>query len=493
MIPRMTGQLRMNDAIDDILRDSEPDALCLGAIQRHRLLQLVRRYCGTVLWDGASAVTAPAMAVVVLNSATAPRIETLAGSLHENSVVIVPFGENPAFDFLKSKLHAYGSIGSQGKTAPHHVWWGGVKPLSVPTGLYRKEDTLFVSLFQRGFIFEVKAARLAADLERLGLDRVVEGPKPEFAFHTRGPRKIDFIIRQWERAHRPIFWIDPEAGVRQHPVLPQALGCDFAVHKHPSGEMETGAIFFHQTEAARALLETWQRLSRDRPDLPESFLLDQAWTLVSSQRQIETAWLPGTYWRSTEPQSWSNPAIIQYDPASRPRSPEDYFAPPFQRARRFGRHQAPEAHLIMQGTATTRGPITVLIRDVLAGNAQNVSGAVEAAAQAFAADPGGFSHMELVLCAWDDDVDAVMQIDDDSWVLVTDPSERLELNAFSMLGSSDVIRIGPPARHTHSASTDRHSRSIFRLADPSLGAKLKRSGKYHATFLRRPPLPTHNE
>jgi hypothetical protein len=101
--------------------------------------------------------------------------------------------------------------------------------------------------------------------------------------------------------------------------------------------------------------------------------------------------------------------------------------------------------------------------------------------------------MELVLCAWDDDVDAVMQIEDDSWVLVTDPSERLELDAFTMLGRSDAVGIGRPVRQIHSASTDQNARSIFRLADPSLGAKLKRSGKYHASFLRRPPLPTHNE
>jgi hypothetical protein len=86
-----------------------------------------------------------------------------------------------------------------------------------------------------------------------------------------------------------------------------------------------------------------------------------------------------------------------------------------------------------------------------------------------------------------------MQIEDDTWVLVTDPSERLKLNAFGMLGNSDAKKIGPPARRIHSASTDHNARSIFRLADPSLGAKLKRSGKYHASFLRRPPLPTRGE
>src|SRR6267154_4190205 len=167
----MIGRPSMSDAIDKLLKQGEPGALRLGDVQRNRLQQLARRHCGTAVWDGSGLVEAPDMTVIVLNSATAPRVETLIRSLHENSIVIVPFGENPAFDFLKSKLHAYGSIGSQGKTAPHHVWWGGVKPLSVPTGLYRKEDMLFISLFSRGFIFEEKASRLAADLERLGLDR----------------------------------------------------------------------------------------------------------------------------------------------------------------------------------------------------------------------------------------------------------------------------------------------------------------------------------
>jgi hypothetical protein len=433
----------MSDTIDKILTENAPDALCLGAIQRHRLLQLTRRYCGTVLWDGVSIVSAPALSVVVLNSAAAPRIKMLVSSLHENSIVIIPFGETPAFDFLKSKLHAYGSIGSQGTTAPHHIWWGGVKPLSVPTGLYRKEDMLFISLFSRGSILEEKASRLAADLEQLGLDRVVEGSKSEL---PSGLPKIDFIIRQWERANRPIFWIDPEASVFHHPVLPQSLGCDFAVHKRQSGEMETGAIFFHQTEAARALLDTWQRLTRGYPDLPEAFLLDQAWTLVSSQRQIETAWLPDTYWHPAGHQSWNRAGVIQYDPIDRPRFPEEFFTLPFQRARRFGRHQAPEAHLIMQSVVNTRGLVTVVIRDVLAGNAESVGGAIEAAARAFAADPGGFSQMEVVLCAWDDDVDAVMQIEDDTLVLLTDPSERLALDAFSKLDTFDAIRTSSPVR-----------------------------------------------
>ncbi|MFH1342041.1 MAG: hypothetical protein ABIL01_12690 [Pseudomonadota bacterium] len=481
----------MGDSIDELLKQGEPGTPCLGDVQRYRLQQLLRRHCGAVVWDGASLIEAPDMAVIVLNSATAPRVETLIRSLHENSIVVVPFGENPSFDFLKSKLHGYGSIGSQGTVAPHHIWWGGVKPPSVPTGLYTREDTLFVSLYQRGVISEEKAGKLAADLQKLRLDHIVEGSGSEILIHDSCLPKIDFIIRQWERSNRPIFWIDPDARVRRHPLLPQSLGCDFAVHKRLSGQMETGALFFHQTEPARALLDIWQRLSLYYPGVPEVFLLDQAWTLVSSQRQIETAWLPGTYWQAAELEPWNRTSIIQYDPLSAPPLPEEYFPQPFQRARQFGRHQAPEAHLIMPGPTQTRGPITVLIRDVLAGNAQSVSGAIEAAARAFATDPGGFSRLEVVLCAWDDDVDSVMQIEDNSWVLVTDPSERLQLDAFAKLDISDGSKAGSPSSPICSATTSQTSASIFRLADPPLGAKLKRSGKYQS--LSKRPLALTNE
>ncbi|WP_024506556.1 hypothetical protein [Bradyrhizobium sp. ARR65] len=479
----------MNDANEKCPSQSELDGLCLGEIQRYRLRQLVRRHRGTVMWDGSSAIEAPDLAVVVLNAENPARIEMLVGSLHENSIIIVPFGENPAFDFLKSKLHAYGSIGSQGKTAPHHVWWGGVKPLSVPTGLYPRQDTLFLSSFLRTFPFEDRPQRLAADFTRLGLQSVIEGV--DVAAPSSPTFKIDFIIRQWERANRPIFWIAPNATVCRHPVLPQAIACDFAVYKSRTGQMETGVLFFHQTEPARSLLDTWQRLSRDYPDVPEAFLLDQAWTLLSSQRQIETAWLPDDYWQAAD-SAKGRPAVIQYNRAEPSVAPDPSIASRFQRARRYGRHQAPESHLIMQGSSQTGRAITVLIRDVLAGDAENVSGAIEAAARAFAADPGGFSRMEVVLCAWDEDVDSVMQIADDSWVLLTDPSERLQLNAFSKLPISED-RIGAAAHPIYSATAAAHSTQIFRLADASLGAKLKRSGKYSRSLLKRPLLEARGE
>jgi hypothetical protein len=242
--------------------------------------------------------------------------------------------------------------------------------------------------------------------------------------------------------------------------------------------MDTGALFFHQTDTARDLLEIWQRLSRSYPDLPEAFLLDQAWALVASQRQIETAWLPDSYWHNGNLGACDNGVVIQCDPTDAVPSYDENLAVRCHRARRFGRHQAPEPHLIMRGPKQAGRSITVVIRDVLAGDALHTSAAIEAIARAFENDPGGFSQMEVVLCAWDEDTESVMRIDDDCWVLVTDPSERLLSDAFARLARSNAIQYSAAPGRYRSNMIVSESAAVIRLADPVLGAKIKRSDRF---------------
>ncbi|CAN5262089.1 hypothetical protein BH11PSE4_BH11PSE4_24780 [soil metagenome] len=480
-----TDRPPMSSVLEQIIAQSGTSALRLGAAQLNRLQQLTRDGAELVLWDGVSEVTATAALVLVLEAANAARLETLIGSLHENSVVVLPWSENPAFDALKSRLYPYGAIGAQGAAAPHHLWWGGVKPLAVRTGIYRKQDTLYVSGFVEKWPHEDAAALLAADLQRLGLSHAVEAHLPDIDPAARVATKIDFIIRQWAASSLPVFWLDPRARVHGLPLLPQSLGCDFAVHRRPGGEMNTGALYFGRTEAARALLDVWLRLARSHPHLPEAFLLDQAWTLACAQRQIETAWLPDAYWHAGTISPRDGSAIIRADAVSDPTGPLDRAASLLQTARKFGRHNAPEAHLIMKGPQDGHGPITVVIRDVLSAGGADVGGAIEAAASAFAADPGCFSQLEIVLCAWDDDVDSVMQIEDHSWVLMTDPSERLQAHAFRALSVSDdaVVLLQPSL--TPFADIGSHARPVVRLVDAQPGDRPKRNGRYQSTILKR--------
>ena len=477
----------MKDSLEDILGQNVT-ALRLGAVQLDRLRRLTGSFNSVICWDGAGAVSAPAAAIVVIEAAHATRVQTLVNSLHENSIVIVPFSENPAFDLLKSRLHAHGSLGAHAAEAPHHVWWGGIKPPTVRTGVYRKEDTLFISSFRRARGEADHADRLIADMQLLGLSHAVMDISQEIEIDGHNSPKVDFIIEQWTNTCRPVFWIDSHARLKGHPLLPQASGCDFAVHRQLNGAMTTGALFFHQTESARALLDIWQRLTRSHPDLPESFLLDQAWTLAASQRQIETVWLPDAYWQTSGMKAWDGTIILGKFAAGNDDQLPASFTIPLQSGRRFARHQAPEAHLVMKGAVGARKPITVVIRDVLAASARDVGEAVEAAASAFAVDAGGFSQMEIVLCGWKEDIESVLQIEDYSWVLMIDPSERLQANSFSSLSRWDTKVDQGPAGHERAGGMSGHEESVLTLIDASLGTRFKPGRQYRRSFIRRPDL-----
>jgi hypothetical protein len=120
-----------------------------------------------------------------------------------------------------------------------------------------------------------------------------------------------------------------------------------------------------------------------------------------------------------------------------------------------------------------------VIRDVLAASARDVGEAVEAAALAFAADAGGFSQMEIVLCGWNEDIESVLQIENYSWVLMTDPSERLRANAFSSLSRWDGKAGQRRADHEWAGRLSGHEESV---------ARFKPGRQYRRPFIRRPDL-----
>jgi hypothetical protein len=425
----------------------------LGAVQRRRLQQLSRRAAETVVWDGVGALSRPDALVVVLEPANAARVEALIRSLDRGSIVALPFGENPVFDPIKSKLVAHGLIGAEGAGAPHQLWWGGVEPLRPPTGIYRRDDTLFVSCYARGTIPHSTLARFGAHLELLGLDNVVEEISTEVGATLRGTDKIDFIMRQLEADTRPVYWIDPAAILRQHPLLPQSLGCDVAFCRRRGGGIETRALFFRPTAPASALLEVWRRLSMAYPDLPENFLFDQAWILTCAQRSIETAWLPQSY-------AQCDPVIrettIELETTGGARSSLQTFDFHLMFGRRFGRAHAPEPHLIMPGTDWRHRPIVVVIRDVHTATALGVGMVVERVASAFEADAGGFCRLEIVLCTSDDDVASVVQLDDEGWVVFAGADEWFALDAFAELGrAAEAIGRSNPKHDCKAAATRR--------------------------------------
>ncbi|XSC47401.1 hypothetical protein ACF1BQ_019050 [Bradyrhizobium sp. RDT10] len=475
----------MNNTLEGTLRQ-DPRAPRLGIAQFARLRELTNRYTGVIRWDGVSTVSDPSVAVVVPEATHVTRVERLIGSLHENSIVILPFGENPAFDLLKSRLHAHGSLGAQGAEAPHHLWWGGRKPLAVPTGSYRKQGTLFISSYEAGDCAD-QAKRLVGDFQQFGLDHVVmQAASLKSDRSMEMPSKVDFIIEQWTRARRPVFWINPRARLAGLPLLPQALGCDIAIHRRSNGAITTGVLFFHQTEHAQALLDIWQRLASSHPDLPESLLLDQAWTMTNAQRQLETAWLPDTYWQTTDVKPCAGTTILRQGDSREIDHPLAPFARPLQSGQRFSRHRPRKAHLVMKGAAKGLGLITVVIRDLLAASTQDVGEAVEAAASAFAADCGGFSQMEIVLCCWNEHLESILQIEHSSSVLITDASERLRPDSFSSRARREQAAEPEHLDQTRLEKADNDDGPSPSLIHPLAGHPVEAKRNVRARLMRRP-------
>ena len=101
-----------------------------------------------------------------------------------------------------------------------------------------------------------------------------------------------------------------------------------------------------------------------------------------------------------------------------------------------------------------------MIRDVLAASARDVSEAVETAASAFAADAGGFSQIETVLCGWNEDIESILQVENYSWVLVTDPVGAAADELFGSLSRRDAKASQRSAGHEWSGGCPAHGSSM---------------------------------
>lgn len=389
-----------DDALDDLLRSH---SIRLGGRQRRRLAWLAARCGDPVLWDRNGPSLDGRRLVIVVEPPSGPRAELFYRSLHADCVVVIPFGENAAFDFLKAKLKDFGTIGPSGADGPHEMWWGGV---SWPAaGDAAAPMPLIASCHPRDS-GKADAARLARALDTLGLDHVIESVRTASPKRLSGAEKADFILDVWRRHDRPVLWIEPDAVVTAPPALLQALDCDFAAHKWNRWEMSGRTLYFGRSSVAETMLRTWQCLASSYPAVWEGYVLDQTWSLISSQMPLETLWLPRAYHSASADHRPRKPPVIVHriDTVTDDLGPDPDFPRALRVARRASRTGAPEPLVIIKSPEGVGAAVTVLLRDVQSAAARDVAASIEAVTRAFVADPAGFGHLELALCAWQEDV-----------------------------------------------------------------------------------------
>src|SRR3954466_16186358 len=135
----------------DIRRLLQANGIKLGAAQRRRLEWLAGSYGTAVMQTGAEMSAGDSGVIIVAEPPSGARAELLCRTLHAGCVVAIPFGENPAFDFFKSKLIEFGTVGPWGDDGPHELWWGGVKwPTRGLNGMSSLAPPRIISCYRPG-------------------------------------------------------------------------------------------------------------------------------------------------------------------------------------------------------------------------------------------------------------------------------------------------------------------------------------------------------
>lgn len=411
----------------------------LGRAQHGRLGWLARQY-GAPTLDGVPDGRQSGV-IILREPPSGATAELFYRSLNPACAVVIPRSENPGFDFLKSKLTEFGTVGPCDADGPHEMWWGGIgwsKFLaSADASTLRPR---IVSCHPRGD--EAASLRLRHSLERLRLDCHIEPIDTQLDDRLVCFEKAEFMVRMWNKYREPLLFVEAGAVLREAPLLPSFLGCDVALHKWNRWEMSARTLYLGRSVHAERLLRAWQQLAAAYPAIWEGYLLDQAWSLTSSQVPLDTVWLPRSY-HALQGDLGASGATILHDQQTTTLElgPDPGFAGIVRTARRAGRTGARDAFMVMISKAETGNGIAVILRDVSASDAGAVAATVEAVTGAYAADCGGYGRLELSLCAWQDDVGAAREAAAQARyrILEVAPGQRIANDFFAAHAADDAV------------------------------------------------------
>jgi hypothetical protein len=424
-------------AIECLLR---PNGIRLGRPQLRRLAWLAESFGAPSLWENGSDPAAHDGFVIVIDPPNGASAELLCRSLRAGSIVAIPFGETPHFDFLKSKLTDIGTVGVCAD-CPHELWWGGLGwPVSgrVPT----ETPLRVISCYPAG-LGETHAWRLKRSLTQFRLSFDIQPIETILDDRMFGFEKADFVARMWDQYGGPLLFVEADGLLRKPPTLPLEFGCDFAAHRWNRWEMSARTIYLGASATAEALVKTWQDLSAAYPSVWDGYLLDQAWSLTSSQMPLDTVWLPRLYHAAADDVDARRHATILHNlsAADINLGPDPDFADLARGARRAGRTGARDALLVINSDLPSEDGITVIVRDFEATGAREVAASIEAVTDAFATDCGGFGRLELSLCPWKEDVRAAREAarQANNRILEIAPSQELSGDLFRAFAQSHPI------------------------------------------------------
>nr|MCK7671958.1 hypothetical protein [Bradyrhizobium sp. 2S1] len=412
----------------------------INAAQRRRLAWLSARLGRAAVHQPGSVPARDHGVVILAGPPSGPAAEMLYRSLRADCAVVIPFGENPAFDFLKSKLTDYGTIGPS-SDGPHEMWWGGLnwRPIAPEEGCRPDASLRVVSCYPCA-LGDDHAGALRQKLAEFQIACDIVPIDTADGEQIRASEKSAFMLRMWEEHREPLLFIEADATLSEPPLLPSYLDCDVALHKWNRWEMSARTLYFGRSPAAEALLRNWHHIATAYPAVWEGYLLDQAWSLTSSQIALDAAWLPRSYHAPAEDVGTPRHTTVVHNlpTDNSDLGPDAEFGVAMRPARRACRSGGRDAMIVINSHAASNAAITVIMRDIATSDAREMAASIEAVTGAFAADCGGFGRLELALCPWQDDIRAAKSAakSANNRIIEIAPWQTLPADLFRTVGQS---------------------------------------------------------
>jgi hypothetical protein len=400
----------------------------LNAAQVQRLAWLAMHFGPPALWDGSGAWPKDVL-VVVTAPPNALQIEFQRDRFREDMIVVIPCGECPAYDRLKSELIGFGTVGTAGAAGPHQFWWGGStrQPLTGSATAHGAQSTApcHEASAQSGTSWPLRPSPALMPVAGPG-DRLTNAER---------------ILSAWEKSQRPVVSLDGFVYLAAGQIEMESIGCDFAVYKRDRWQFDTRCLYFGRRDAAEALLRTWAGLCLCFPGIDDGLLLDQAWCLSASQTPLDTFWLSARDDATTCDRSASR--MLSDGDVSETADAwlDPLFMARVMKARAAERTGAPELLMSSGGESNDAADARVVIHVAPGDNPRVLALQVEALTGAFASDPAGFRRFELAICTSKDEVERVSRAGPAARTCVITSAHRPADDTFSRLAQAggDIV------------------------------------------------------
>jgi hypothetical protein len=410
--------------------------LKIGADQRARLERVIGRGGETAMaWaDGGNLASAT---VVLLDEVPrAPQVDAFCNALSPETTVVIPYGENPQFDFVKSRLRCHGTVGAAPPDSPHQIWWGGRRHARPDHGIAAIRAAHIVSCVRRTTPEETSALHLSKCLGALGVSHTFNLNETYAYCDDASATRSQALLEAWETTDKPLIWLDPMSETDLSTLALSLAHADFAALPPVDNGIPTSLLHFGRSNAAHELLKQWHALCCEFSTLPASYMLDAAWAMIAAQRPLVTRWLsPADCKAVIDGVGAYPPAPSLYDLQNMV-----YRRPSQRQARRASRPGGPEPQCIVKSRFAGHGHLTVIaVTDT--ATARETAALVEDVTAAFAQRDGGFSSLGVTVCPNAEDAADAIACMTQGWLLYIRPGVAVADDIFITL-----------SRHIHAPS-----------------------------------------